>query len=389
MTAFSNHPIIRSSDHRVSTLVLTHFRNHPSLTLSPQGQSVVITGANGTGKTNILEALSLFSPGKGLRGAKLAQLRHCHPRAGGDPDLDSCLRGNDENNRGWAVSLHLGNTQLGTGQHPNGGEKRLLRCNGENLAAQSDLTHYLTLLWQTPQMDGLFTQGASEQRRFFDRLVYSFDAEHAARVARYEYYMRERNKLLALGGDAVWLSTIERKMAEASVAIAAARLDTLHHLQAAMAQLHPAFPQAQLQLEGFAENALAAGDAALEVEEKLATQLAAFRREDALTGRSSLGAHRMELHATHNEKQMPAALCSTGEQKALMLSLLLAQSYALHQRQGRLPILLLDEVVAHLDLRRRTALFAALTELKVQSWMTGTDESLFEGFAAERIALKT
>ena len=331
---------------------------------------MIITGANGIGKTNILEAISLFSPGKGLRGAKLSQLKQQH---------------SDE---GWAVSLTLDNTQLGTGQHPNGGEKRLLRCNGENLSSQAELTEHLCVLWQTPQMDGLFTHGASEQRRFFDRLVYSFDAEHASRVARYEYYMRERNKLLSfVSYDPQWLATIEQKMAEASVAIAAARMDTLHHLQSAMTHLHPAFPQAEIRLEGFAENALAEEISALEIEEKLSAQLAAYRREDALAGRSRFGAHKMELHAQHNEKQMLAAFCSTGEQKALMLSLLLAQTYALHQRQGRLPILLLDEVVAHLDLTRRHALFAALTEIGVQAWLTGTDIVLFEGLRGNSLSL--
>ncbi len=344
-----------------------------------------------------------------MRGAKLSQLKYI--------DRHASLRGNDENNNGWAVSLqldayydagvtvqgearsgggvlalggqapHQRRIQLGTGQHPSGSEKRLLRCNGENLSSQAELTQHLCVLWQTPQMDGLFTHGTSEQRRFFDRLVYSFDAEHASRVARYEYYMRERNKLLANHGDPLWLSTVEHKMTEASIAIAAARLDTLHHLQAAIAHLHPAFPQAEIRLVGFAENALENGISALEVEEKLSDQLASFRRNDAMMGRSSHGAHKMELHAIHHEKQMPAALCSTGEQKALLLSLLLAQTYALYQRQGRLPILLLDEVVAHLDLTRRNALFIALTELGVQAWLTGTDSVLFEGLNESALAV--
>lgn len=393
------HLLIRSSAHRVSTLTLTHFRNHPALALSAEGKSVVITGANGAGKTNILEALSLFAPGKGLRGAKLSQLRHQH------------------SNHGWAVSLELMNStaqgaarsgrgseakggqaplqekiQLGTGQHPNGGEKRLLRCNGEPLASQAELAQHLCILWQTPQMDGLFTHSASEQRRFFDRLVTGFDPEHAARIARYEYYMRERNKLMSGFGirdSGAWLTAIEHKMAEASTAIAAARLEALHHLQAAMGELHSAFPQAEIQLEGFAETALESHHSALEVEDKLAAQLAASRHEDAATGRSSYGAHKMELRALHNEKQMPAALCSTGEQKALLLSLLLAQTLAIHRCQGRLPVLLLDEVVAHLDATRRAALFDALTELSVQAWLTGTDAELFEGFAAERFVLRS
>lgn len=365
------HPVELSS-HRVIELSLAHFRNHPALSLKPNGASVVITGPNGAGKTNILEAISLFGPGRGLRGAKLAELK------------------NQRSDQGWAVSVQLGETQLGTGQHPSGGEKRLLRANGETLSAQSHLTRYLTLLWQTPQMDGLFTHGASDQRRFFDRLVTSFDAGHAARIARYEHYMRERNKLLTNSGlqvSGIWLQTIEHKMAESSVAIAAARLETLHHLQAAMTQIDPAFPQAEITLAGFAETALDRAEPALTTEEKLAARLAASRREDAATGRSAHGAHRMELHVTHGKKKMPAGYCSTGEQKALLLSLLLAQAQALANRQHRLPILLLDEVVAHLDASRRAALFGALEQLGVQAWLTGTDTTLFERFEGEQIAL--
>jgi DNA replication and repair protein RecF len=335
---------------------------------------MVLTGHNGAGKTNILEAISLFSPGRGLRGAKLSQLQNQQfvtPQGDVPP---SCL---------WAVSAQLGeDTQLGTGRNPNGGEKRVLRCNGDPVASQADLTHSICVLWQTPQMDGLFTEGASEQRRFFDRLVYGFDAEHASRVARYEYFMRERNRLLTQSrqADAIWLTTLEQKMAEASVAIAAIRLETLHHLNHAMTQIHPDFPRAILALGGDAEQALQAGEAALEIEGRLAWLLAKNRSTDAAAGRSAYGAHKMELRVTHAQKQMPASLCSTGEQKVLLLALLLAQAAAVQLRQKRLPILLLDEVIAHLDIVRRKALCEALYHLKLQAWLTGTDAAMFEDF---------
>lgn len=365
----SNHPTIQSFNHRVSAIALTHFRNHTSFSLQPAGHHVVLTGPNGVGKTNLLEALSLFSPGRGLRGAKLTQLQQ---QQGTSPP------------QGWAVSLVLSNhTQLGTGQISGQPEKRVLRCNGEPLGAQSTLTSHLSLLWQTPQMDGIFGEGASDQRRFYDRLVYSFDVEHAARIARYEYYMKERNKLLAAPTpDGFWLGTLEQKMAEASVAIAAIRLEVLHHLQLAIDQLHPAFPKADIALQGAVENWLEQGVSALNAEEMLSTALRNSRQPDATSGRSSHGAHKMELQIQHREKQMPAALCSTGEQKALMLSILLAQSLSIQQKLGRVPILLLDEVVAHLDIHRREALFQAIGELGTQAWMTGTDAALMEGMKA-------
>jgi DNA replication and repair protein RecF len=364
------HRIIESSDHRVNELSLTHFRNHASLSLAPEGKNVVITGVNGAGKTNVLEALSLFAPGRGLRTAKLSQLRH-HA----SPSLS------------WAASLSLcDGTQLGTGQTPQNQEKRQIRCNGEALPAQSDLTAYLSVLWQTPQMDGLFTQGNTEQRRFFDRLVYSFDTDHAARLARYEYFMKERNRLLALpSSDTIWLDTLEQKMAEASIAIAVARLEVLHHLQVAMMELHAAFPRAIIHLHGTVENWLEQGVSALQAEEMLATALRTHRTQDAATGRTSQGAHRMELRVHHQEKKLPAEICSTGEQKALMLSLLLAQCYAMQLKLHRLPVLLLDEVVAHLDATRRLALFQAIRQLGTQAWLTGTDISVMKGISEDAL----
>lgn len=353
----------------VHSLTLTAFRNYEQLTLVPDGQSVVLTGPNGAGKTNILEAVSLLAPGRGLRGAKLEQLRN--QAFGGT---------------GWGVAMEVdtgqGTVHFGTGQQPGREDKRVLRLEGEPLKNQAELARHFAVLWQTPQMDTLFTEGMSERRRFFDRLVCSFDPEHAGQMAKYDYLMRERNRLLAQPRwEETWLASLEHKMAEVSLAKAAARIETMQALQQAVETLHPDFPKAEIVLKGRAEAALLAGDqSALEIEEKLAVALVQSREEDAHSGRSSHGAHRMEFYVTHRDKQTEAAYCSTGEQKALLLSLLLAQAQAMKEKQGRLPILLLDEVVAHLDATRRTALFAVLEELAVQAWLTGTDRVLFAGF---------
>jgi len=374
----------------VHTATLTHFRNYASLTLAPEGRSVVLTGANGSGKTNILEAVSLLMPGRGLRGARLAQLQNQSPPENSGARLMP----------GWGVALEVSDgdylRQFGTGQQQDKDDKRIIRLDGEPLKSQSDLARHFAVLWQTPQMDQLFTEGMTERRRFFDRLVACFMPEHAAHLAKYEYLMRERNRLLGQQGYGYlgaeqhgWLATLEHKMAESTMAMAAARLETGQALQQAIDALHPDFPKAELRLSGFAEAALMAGQqSALAIEEALAGHLASSRAEDAQSGRTAHGAHKMELWVEHRQKRMEAAYCSTGEQKALLLSLLLAQALAMKERQGRVPIMLLDEVVAHLDITRRQALFRALDELAVQAWLTGTDPLLFEGFASDALYLQ-
>ncbi|MDG1287617.1 MAG: DNA replication/repair protein RecF [Rickettsiales bacterium] len=354
----------------VHSLTLTYFRNYGSLSLESAGKSVILTGANGAGKTNLLEAISLLMPGRGLRYAKLVQLQH-------QPVTQQI---------GWGVAADVetaqGRVRFGTGQQPSREDKRIMRIDGEPLKGQAELSQHFAVLWQTPQMDGLFTQGNSERRHYYDRLCSVFLPDHSTHIAKYDYLRRERAKLLSSGrGDQTWLSSLERKMAETSLAIAATRLEMLEALSYAIDELHEAFPKAKLSLKGFAETALQeALFPAIEIEEKLMASLASSRNEDAKTGRASHGAHKTELEVIFEPKGVEAAYCSTGEQKALMLSLLLAQVQAMKYRQQRLPILLLDEVVAHLDPSRRKALFETLNELNCQSWMTGTDSKMFEGF---------
>ena len=358
----------------VEQLVLTAFRNYSQQTIEPAGRSVVLTGANGAGKTNILEALSLLAPGRGMRGATLSQLQSQSTSGA----------------QGWGVAATIRDArglqrQFGTGVQADKPDKRVVRLDGELLRGQSALTHHFALLWQTPQMDQLFTGGMSERRIYFDRMVSCFSPEHSSLVAKYDYLRRERRQLLSHSRpDTQWLGSIERKMAESSLAIAAARVEVAQHLTSAIATLNPVFPKAVLRLHGFAEQALIQGTlTALDIEDELRAQLSASRPHDAQTGRASHGAHRFELLVDHQEKNMEAAYCSTGEQKALMLSLLLSQCLAMKQRLSRVPILLLDEVIAHLDEHRREALFTLLLELNVQSWMTGTDVAPFQPHLAD------
>ncbi len=358
----------------VSSLMLSNFRNYPSLALELSDKSVVLVGENGSGKTNILEAVSLLTPGRGLRTAKLDELRCAAPSKAGTQ-------------QGWAVSAKVvaggEEHQLGTGVIS--GEKRSIRINGEDKKNQHALGLYCSAVWLTPQMCHMFGEGRGVRRRFFDRLVYGLDMEHASRIYSYEHTSRERLKLLTMRSpDPAWLKVLEAKLAAQSVAIAVARLQLLEQLNYACAELKDGeFPVAEVQLAGDAEALMASGIQAVEAEETIALQLNGNRAEDARRGRSSIGAHRTEMQVYFVEKGVEAALCSTGEQKALLLSVLMAHVKARAHWQGRMPLLLLDEVVAHLDVNRRAALFEMLCDMKIQCWMTGTDAADFSGFASQ------
>jgi DNA replication and repair protein RecF len=357
-------------------LQLHHFRNYQHLSLHVEAGSVVLTGANGAGKTNILEAISFLTPGKGLRSASLAQVQSTqshHPA-------------------GWAISAQIrgigGMTQIGTGVQGTSldmSEKRIVKIDGELQKSQHVLTQFIACVWVTPAMGSMFSEGAGVRRRFFDRLVYSFDAEHASRVHAYEHVVRQRNQLLLdETSDKIWLESVESKLAGYAVAIAAARLMTLEHLRHAMAQGSGAFPYADVALVGDAEALLAEGMSALDAEGALRAMLAAARRGDTRSGRTSRGAHKTELVVCFAQKQCEAASCSTGEQKALLMSLVMAHARARAQWHGCAPVLLLDEVVAHLDVSRRKALFDELELLGAQAWMTGTDAADFSA-ASEHV----
>ena len=342
-------------------LILTDFRNHPALSLAPAPGFVVLTGENGVGKTNVLEAVSLLAPGRGLRGVRLGEVA----RQGG------------AGNFGVAATLGDG-VELATGTQPAAPERRLVRIQGAAAAATA-LADWLTVLWLTPAMDRLFVEAAGERRRFLDRLTLALFPTHATHATRYEAAMRARNRLLAdlaAGGrpDPAWLAALEAQMAEHGAALDAGRRE----LVAALSERVAAVPEGVFARAGIGLAGDGAGD--------LAARLAAGRRRDAAAGRALDGPHRADLSVTHLGKGQAAALCSTGEQKALLLGIVLAHAELVAERRGAPPVLLLDEVAAHLDPRRRAALFERL-EGRGQVWMTGTEPALFQGVSGTLLAL--
>ncbi len=350
----------------VSRLSLTDFRSYADALVAPGPGFAILTGENGAGKTNMLEAISLLSPGRGLRGASLAEM------------------GRRDGPGGFAVAARLGEgLEIGTGTSAEAPERRQVRINGAPAAANS-LSEWLSVLWLTPAMDRLFVESASARRRFLDRLVLALHPSHASHAARYDAAMRARNKLLGEEApDADWLGALEARMAEHGGALAAARAQTVASLaERIAAQPEDVFARAGLALEGWR----ASGDDPA----VLARDLKAGRARDAAAGRTLVGPHRMDLAVTHLGKGQPAASSSTGEQKALLIGLILAHAALVADRTGRRPILLLDEIAAHLDPVRRAALFERLADAGGQVWMTGTEPGLFEiaGREATRLEVR-
>lgn len=349
------------SAHAVKRLELKDFRNYPRLRIDLHAGPVALHGDNGAGKTNLLEAVSLLAPGRGLRRARLAEL----DREGAGPWQVTGL-----------VDGHGDPAELSTARDMEG-ERRTVAADGQPLRSQTALGDFISLVWLTPSMDRLFSESAGSRRRFLDRLVLAMDPAHAARVAGFERAMRERSQLLRGGRhDPAWLSAIETRMAEAAVAVTAARLELVRDLDAALVEAPFPFPRPRLVLRGEIEGWLDTLPA-LDAEQAMAERLAASRRQDAETGGASLGPHRSDLAAVDAFRGEPAERCSTGRQKAFLISIVLAEARLRQTRHGDLPILLLDEVTAHLDPRRRSELLAALVELGAQSWLTGTDAALF------------
>lgn len=358
-------------------LQLTDFRSYAVAELRPEGRSVFLFGPNGAGKTNLLEAISLLSPGRGLRGVPLAEVGRRMP---GEPT-----------GRAWAVSALVEDTRIGTGVEAPGSPRRLVRIEGEPVPP-GRLADHLRPIWLTPAQDRLFLEAASERRRFFDRLVFAAEPLHAAHVGAYERAMRERMRLLTAeeAADPAWLTALEARMAEAGTLMAQARARTLDALQAEIdTRGERPFPQARLSLAGEWEQQASAGVPAAEIEGKLIAALAAARPRDAAAGRALTGPHRGDLHVVHAEKDRPAAECSTGEQKALILNLVLAQAARLSRTESAPnPILLLDEVAAHLDLHRRAALADEIAALGLQAFLTGTDEALFDHLKGRALGVR-
>ncbi|QEX20089.1 DNA replication and repair protein RecF [Hypericibacter adhaerens] len=375
----------------LTRLALADFRCYREAVLETDARPVVLAGPNGAGKTNLLEAISFLAPGRGLRRARLTEIerRPVTPT----PDLPGA----------WAVAARLVNgpgpgpeIEIGTGRDPAAGEgtveRRVVKIDGAFRKGQSALAERLALVWLTPQMDRLFLDGAGDRRRFLDRLVYGFDPAHATRVSAYEQALRERARLLTAGqwsGQGAWLDGLEAQMAELGVAVAAARRDLLLRLKAAAADGFGPFPGAAIALQGLVDEALAAMPA-LAAEDALKARLAETRALDAQTGGAAVGPHKSDLAVTHLGRGRPAAECSTGEQKALLLAIVLAYARALAEARGSAPLILLDEVAAHLDRARRRALFEAILETGAQAWLTGTDIELFAelGEAARFVAVE-
>jgi DNA replication and repair protein RecF len=350
----------------IARLILTDFRNHPALALEPGAGLVVLTGENGAGKTNILEAISLLAPGRGLRRAALADVaRQDGPGGFG---VAATVAG---------ASL-IERVEIATGTIAGAPDRRIVRVQGAAATANA-LAEWLTVLWLTPAMDRLFVEPAGERRRFLDRLTLALVPAHAHHSARYDAAMRARNRLLGEEGDPDpdWLDALEAQMAEHGTAIDAARRDTVALLGARLAdQPEGVFARAGLAIAGWDGGVHALGEL-----------LRQSRARDAAAGRALIGPHRIDLIVTHLGKRQAAALASTGEQKALLLGIVLAHADLVADRVGAAPILLLDEVAAHLDPARRAALFARLAG-RGQVWMTGTEEALFaDAGAATRYVL--
>ena len=367
----------------IKRLTLTNFRNYASARLDDlQPGAVIFIGDNGVGKTNILEAVSLLSPGRGLRGAAT-------------PDLVN----RESLDKPWGVSAEFFDgdvfTKIGTGTTAEKTDKRQVRINGAMKKSQTALSDYVSCVWLTPQMDRIFLDSSSHRRRFLDRLIYAFDPSHTGRLSRYEKTLRQRSKVLkgSRAPDVSWCSALEAQMAESAVAIGAARLDFCARLQAACIRAQDEdsahFPLARLEILGEIEKRLK-NQSALDVEESFKADLVKSRLRDALTGGAAIGVHRSDFDVVMAEKNMPAAQCSTGEQKALLIGVMLAHARLINAERGAPPLLLLDEIAAHLDDGRRAALYARLAALGGQVWLSGTDHALFERYegSAQRFEIE-
>jgi DNA replication and repair protein RecF len=352
---------------RLRRIRLTNFRNYHAASLETDAAMIVLVGPNGAGKTNLIEAISFLAPGRGLHRATLDEVAF------------------SEGDGSWAVSAEiegaLGLATLGTGIEPppdEGTVQRKFRIDRETVASASAFADHLRILWLVPAMDGLFTGAPSERRRFLDRLVLAVDAEHGSRVNALDRSLRSRNRLLEEPRpDPHWLDAVEHETAELAVAVASLRAETVQRLQAVLtSRSGSAFPTAEIALDGWMEQLFPAHPAR-EIEERYRTLLRDNRPRDAAAGRTLDGPHLTDLKVIFAPKGVAAADASTGEQKALLIGLVLAHARLIADMTGHSPILLLDEVVAHLDPARRGALQGELAQLGTQVWMTGADPALF------------
>lgn len=368
----------------VTRLTLTDFRNYAFLRINPELRPIIITGENGSGKTNILEAVSFLTPGRGMRSAKLSDIRRFTPAV--------IENGYTPSNSSWAVSANVSKNgeyfEIGTAvenilreddDENNIYNKRIVKIDGQKISSQGELGHFLSAIWLTPQMDRLFRGGSQPRRSFLDRLVYAFDNEHAKRTANFEHLYKQWYQLIKNSNghaDSAWLSGIEESMATTGVAIAAARREQIARLNRFIEnEPDDVFPNVILKLEGTIEKLLDTMPA-VDVEDFYMKQLAEGRKK-ILYNDNVDGVNRTDFKVFYKKKNMPAELCSTGEQKSLLISIILAQTKCQILYQGFAPVLLLDEVAAHLDNGKREALLQKIKELGLQAWITATNPELF------------
>jgi len=347
----------------IESLTLNNFRNYEYLKLNLAPTPIILIGPNGAGKTNILEAISFLNPGKGLRRTPLREIKNFH-----HPE------------KGWYVNALVKISEdpvsLATGVDPDHEEKRLIKING-TFTPQNELGAWISIIWQTPKMDGLFLDAPSTRRKFLDRLISAVNEYYPTHLYRYEHSLRERSRILKENfQDKAWLSVLEEKMAQESVAITTLRQDFIHQLNTFSEKRNTAFPQPYIILQGSIETWLETMPA-LEVEDKIQQGLMENRAQDALRGGANIGAHHSDIEVIMRDTGQRAALCSTGQQKALLLSLLMANCRLQTAVRGTPPIVLLDEVVAHLDQQRRYELMEEIFQLKAHAWLTGTEDRVF------------
>lgn len=355
----------------IKRLSLSSFRSYDDFCLETDHRFVLLTGDNGVGKTNILESLSLLSPGRGLRNAKISDFQNIHSPETPWAIATDMYHGNEHHKIGTALERSPDLTR---------NDKRIVRIDGETQSSQTSLSDYLSVLWLTPQMEKIFLDGSYERRRFFDRFVFTFDPAHSGRLSRYENAMRERSKLLKNERpDPKWLDLLEQNMAESAMAITAARTVLCEKLSQAMEELddiRTVFPAASIRASGTLEEFVKT-HSALECEDYFKQELKFSREHDVLYGGAKTGPHKSDIDVMHLGKKMPADQCSTGEQKSLLITLILSQSKLVQEERGSAPILLLDDIVSHLDDHRRNNLFDYLSHLNSQYWITGTDTDAF------------
>lgn len=381
----------------VMRLTLTDFRNYAYLRINAHMGPIVITGENGTGKTNILEAISFLTPGRGLRGARLADIKRITPALISDEYQPTVI-----SNACWAVSALVNKAdeevEIGTAveksfreisdDESKSFERRIVKIDGQKVSSQSELGKYLSAIWITPQMDRLFRGGSQPRRSFLDRLVYAFDVEHAKRTANFEHMYKEWYQLLKSGhNDDNWLLSLEEGMSALGVAIAAARREQIAKLNTFIEhEPDDVFPNVRLELEGTIEKLLNKLPA-LEVED-FYRELLKKQRRNTLYNDNIDGINRTDFKVYYRKKGMPAELCSTGEQKSLLISIILAQTKCQTLDKGFSPVLLLDEVVAHLDDIKREALLEKIRDLGLQAWITSTDPTLFSSLKNDAMLLE-